>query len=113
MPTIPMLMGIKILVALPVVFAMLIFMQTDLRNGCKNVFLKILLRHIKGAPMSKILTIADIAAHYGVSDDCIRKRALRREVGKKHGRRFIFTPADLEALAPWKVGRPKGEKEGA
>ena len=56
---------------------------------------------------TKLYTVAQAAVALGVSPGRVRQLIRLRGVGAKHGRDYALTAADLRALKPKSVGRPK------
>ena len=52
-------------------------------------------------------TTKQVAAELGISAVRVRQLAYSREVGSKHGRDFLFTARDIDAMRIRPTGRPK------
>ena len=52
-------------------------------------------------------TTKQVAAELGISAVRVRQLAYSREVGVKHGRDFLFTARDIDAMRIRPTGRPK------
>lgn len=56
------------------------------------------------------LTTTQVAARLNLSPSRVRRLAVARNVGTKHGRDWLYTEADVEALRVRVLGRPPQHK---
>ena len=52
------------------------------------------------------LTTLDVAAALGIDPSRVRRMAVKRHLGQHHGREWLFTRADVEAMRVRTPGRP-------
>ncbi len=57
--------------------------------------------------MPDLLTTAQVAALLGISRDRVPRLARSRGVGRRVGRDWLFSPAEVAALRLRKPGRPR------
>ena len=55
-----------------------------------------------------VLSARDVAARLGITPERLRRKAAQRGIGQRLGREWLFSEADVTALAvPGKAGRPR------
>lgn len=56
-------------------------------------------------------TVAQVAAELGIDATRVRRLALSRHVGRKHGPMWVFDDSDIDAMRSRKAGRPRKPAE--